>query len=87
MLDRAEALRAKRRAALAQLDTLTQSLFLDMFGDPVSNPRRWPDPTLGGLLTFQQYGPRFYNESYSAVGMRIVRITDLNEVGTPFQFC
>ncbi|MGH8017786.1 MAG: restriction endonuclease subunit S, partial [Opitutaceae bacterium] len=34
VLDRAEALRAKRRAALAQLDSLTQSLFLDLFGDP-----------------------------------------------------
>ena len=33
VLDRAEALRAKRRAALAQLDTLTQAIFLDMFGD------------------------------------------------------
>lgn len=33
VLDRAEALRAKRRAALAQLDTLTQSVFLDLFGD------------------------------------------------------
>ncbi len=32
VLDRAEALRAKRRAALAQLDSLTQSLFLDLFG-------------------------------------------------------
>jgi type I restriction enzyme S subunit len=37
VLDRAEALRAKRRAALAQLDTLTQSLFLDLFGDPATN--------------------------------------------------
>lgn len=38
VLDRAEALRAKRRAALAQLDTLTQSIFLDVFGDPTTNP-------------------------------------------------
>ena len=30
VLDRAEALRAKRRAALAQLDSLTHSLFLDL---------------------------------------------------------
>jgi type I restriction enzyme, S subunit len=81
VLDRAEALRAKRRAALAQLDTLTQSIFLDLFGDPVVNPKRWPNPTLGGLLTFQQYGPRFYNESYSVDGIRIVRITDLDEAG------
>ena len=38
ILDKADALRAKRRAALAQLDILTQSIFLDMFGDPVDNP-------------------------------------------------
>ncbi len=37
VLDRAEALRAKRRAALAQLDALTQSIFLDLFGDSRSN--------------------------------------------------
>ncbi len=34
ILDRAEVLRSKRRAALALLDELTQSIFLDMFGDP-----------------------------------------------------
>ena len=38
ILDAADALRAKRREALAQLDTLLQSTFLDMFGDPVTNP-------------------------------------------------
>ena len=42
VLDRAEALRAKRRAALAQLDPLTQSIFLDFFGDPVRNERGFP---------------------------------------------
>jgi type I restriction enzyme S subunit len=52
VLDRTEALRAKRRAALAQLDTLTQSIFLDMFGDPFSNPRRWATGTLGDVATF-----------------------------------
>ena len=35
------ALRAKRRETLAQLDTLLQSTFLDMFGDPVTNPKGW----------------------------------------------
>jgi len=38
VLDRAEALRAKRRAALAHLDTLTQSLFLDLFGEKLTAP-------------------------------------------------
>ncbi len=41
ILDAADALRAKRREALAQLDTLLQSTFLDMFGDPVTNPMGW----------------------------------------------
>ena len=41
ILDAADALRAKRREALAQLDTLIQSTFLDMFGDPVTNPIGW----------------------------------------------
>jgi type I restriction enzyme S subunit len=82
VLGRAEALRAKRRAALAQLDSLTQSIFLDMFGDPVANPKQWPNRELGSLLTFQQYGPRFHNEAYSKDGIRIVRITDLDESGT-----
>jgi type I restriction enzyme S subunit len=38
VLDRAEALRAKRRAALAELDSLTQSLFLDIFGKKLEGP-------------------------------------------------
>ena len=52
ILDRTEALRAKRRAALAQLDTLTQSIFFDLFGDPISNPRQW---TQENLETFFQF--------------------------------
>ena len=46
ILDAADALRAKRREALAQLDTLLQSTFLDMFGDPVTNPMGWEKPPL-----------------------------------------
>lgn len=56
VLDRAEALRAKRRAALAQLDTLTQSLFLDLFGDPATNPKGWPIGTVSDLLESASYG-------------------------------
>ena len=42
ILDAADALRTKRRQALAKLNTLTQAIFIDMFGDPVSNRRCWP---------------------------------------------
>jgi len=50
VLDRAEALRAKRRAALAQLDSLTQSLFLDLFGDPRKKGSTGNTPTKPRLL-------------------------------------
>jgi type I restriction enzyme, S subunit len=37
ILDAADTLRAKRRESLAQLDTLLQSTFFDMFGDPLNH--------------------------------------------------
>ena len=49
ILDAADALRAKRREALAQLDTLLQSTFLDMFGDPVTNPKGWMMTCVGDV--------------------------------------
>ena len=47
ILDVADALRAKRREAIVQLDTLLRSTFLDMFGDPVTNPMGWETYALG----------------------------------------
>lgn len=52
ILDKADALRAKRREAIAKLDQLLQSVFLEMFGDPVTNPKGWPVETLGELIDF-----------------------------------
>lgn len=50
ILDKADELRAKRRTALTKLDRLTQSIFLDMFGDPVTNPKGWPICTIGDVV-------------------------------------
>ncbi|WP_028477157.1 restriction endonuclease subunit S [Nocardia sp. CNY236] len=41
ILDQADALRAKRRQAITLLDELTQSLFIDMFGDSHTIATRW----------------------------------------------
>lgn len=41
ILDQADALRAKRREALAELDGLAQAIFVEMFGDPHTNPKDW----------------------------------------------
>lgn len=45
ILDQADALRTKRREALAQLDRLAQSIFVEMFGDPLTNPKGWAEDT------------------------------------------
>jgi type I restriction enzyme, S subunit len=49
ILDQADALRAKRREALAQLDSLTQSIFIEMFGEPISNPMGWKTLPVGDV--------------------------------------
>lgn len=68
ILDKADALRSKRRAALAQLDTLSQSIFLDMFGDARIERTRWPTVALEGIVKetklglvrgSQEFGPDF----------------------------
>mgnify|MGYP001381569237 CR=1 FL=1 len=47
ILDKADALRQQRKQAIAKLDTLLQSIFLDMFGDPITNPKDWEVKKLG----------------------------------------
>lgn len=41
LLDKAQALIDKRKQAIARLDELVQAVFLDMFGDPVTNKKGW----------------------------------------------
>ena len=50
ILNKADELRQKRKRAIALLDSLTQSIFLEMFGDPLRNERGWPLSPLGELL-------------------------------------
>ncbi|MCX7226196.1 MAG: restriction endonuclease subunit S [Burkholderiales bacterium] len=49
ILDQADALRAKRREALAQLDRLTQSIFIEMFGEISANTKGWRTCTVGDV--------------------------------------
>lgn len=63
ILDKADALRVQRRAALAQLDTLTQSIFLYMFGDPATNPKGWPIHVIGDYVREFQGGKSIESES------------------------
>ena len=41
ILDKADAIRRKRQAAIKLADDFLRATFLDMFGDPVTNPKGW----------------------------------------------
>ena len=47
ILDKADAIRRKRKEAIALTEQLLRSTFLEMFGDPVTNPKGWPVKPLG----------------------------------------
>lgn len=71
---------------VADLDTLAQSTFYDMFGDPVTNPKAWPIKKLGKVATSKiglTYKPTDVNED----GIVVLRsgniqnsIIDLNDL-------
>ena len=50
ILDAADAYRKKTKALIEKYDELTQSLFLDMFGDPVTNPKGFEKSALGSCI-------------------------------------
>jgi type I restriction enzyme S subunit len=49
ILDKAEAIRRKRRQAAAVTEALLRSAFLDMFGDPITNPKQWSRSRLSNI--------------------------------------
>jgi type I restriction enzyme S subunit len=76
ILDRAEALRAKRRAALDQLDALTQSVFFDLFGNPRANGHRFPTVPLGHLCEKVVDGVH-KTPNYTASGVPFVTVSNM----------
>lgn len=77
ILDKADALRTKRREALAQLDRLAQSIFVEMFGDPETIHTKWPVKMLGELLQFLTSGSRGWAEYYADSGALFLRIQNV----------
>ena len=55
ILDVADAYRQKTKALIDKYDALTQSLFLDMFGDPVNNPKGWEIQSIVELVKDEKY--------------------------------
>lgn len=56
ILDKADSVRRKRQEAVRLTEELLRSVFLDMFGDPVTNPKVWPVLEFGELCEELRYG-------------------------------
>lgn len=93
ILDQADDIIQNNRAIVQKYDALTQSLFLDMFGDPVKNEKGWEVKSLGKILKFLTSGSRGWAKYYSNAGdifLRIqnigynkLRLDDLTFINTP----
>jgi type I restriction enzyme S subunit len=82
ILDAADALRQNDKALIAKYDELTQALFLDMFGDPVSNPKGWSIDTLGNYCKKIQIGPfgsQLHMSDYVEVGIPLINPTNIKK--------
>jgi type I restriction enzyme S subunit len=56
ILDKADAIRRKRQQAIQLADDFLRSVFLDMFGDPVTNPKGFPMGTIRDFVETANYG-------------------------------
>jgi len=78
ILDKADAVRRKRQQTLDLADQFLRSAFLDLFGDPVTNPKGWPSERLDShcavLTGFAFKSSDFNRESQ---GVQVIRIQDL----------
>ena len=75
ILDQADELRQKRQQAIEKLDQLLQATFIDMFGDPVSNPKGWDVKKLSEQVDLIQIGPfgtQLHQEDYIENGIPLI---------------
>ena len=79
ILDKADAIRQKRQESIRLTEEFLRSTFLDMFGDPVMNPRNWKVEALGTVIGFMTSGSRGWAQYYSKSGARFLRIQNVGK--------
>lgn len=84
-LDLLSSIIEKKKEQLKEYDKLAQSLFYDMFGDPVTNEKGWEVKKLGEVATYIN-GYAFKPSQWTDKGTPIIRIQNLNKLDTPFNY-
>ncbi|SDZ85966.1 restriction endonuclease subunit S [Microbulbifer marinus] len=80
ILDKADAIRRKRQQAIALADEFLRAVFLDMFGDPVTNPKGWPVGNIKSLskrFSDGPFGSKLKSEHYEESGVRVIRLQNI----------
>jgi type I restriction enzyme S subunit len=77
LLDQTDELRRMRRYAFQLTDTFLPGAFLELFGDPTTNPLGLPIAELGDFLSFVTSGSRGWADYYAPVGARFIRSLDV----------
>ena len=77
LLDKVSDLIAKRRAQLDKLDLLVKARFVEMFGDPVSNPYGYPVHQLSDYIEFLTSGSRGWAQYFSDEGEYFITIKNV----------
>lgn len=80
ILDDAATLRDKTRQLIKEYDALAQSIFLDMFGDPVKNDKGWEKVSLINLCKKIQIGPfgsQLHQADYKDCGIPLINPTNI----------
>jgi len=79
VLDRASALIEKRKAQIDKLDLLIKAQFVEMFGDPVTNPKRWKYSTLENIADIAS-SKRIFESEYVSEGVPFFRTKEIVEL-------
>ena len=83
ILEKAEETKRLRMQADELTNQLLQSVFLEMFGDPVKNQKGWEKSKIREITVHHKQG--FYtNSDYVDEGIKLIRITDITEFGKLF---
>jgi len=80
ILDQADELRQKRQQAIEKLDQLLQATFIDMFGDPEQNPKKWNKVILGDICDAKDrvnYGVVQPGNDFEG-GIPLIRVGDID---------
>ncbi|EOX1604922.1 restriction endonuclease subunit S [Vibrio cholerae] len=80
ILDKADAIRQKRKQAITLADEFLRSVFLEMFGDPVTNPKGWEVRSIRDFITIQG-GYAFKSSDFTEDGVPVVKIGNANKHG------